>query len=72
VVVLAARLSSRRTGGTRPWAVGDVWGADRLRVPRSGRWRDALTGRVLEAKGRAVQVAEALADLPVALLVREA
>lgn len=45
------------------------WGDTVLPLPE-GAWRDVLTGRVAEASTGA-PVAELLADLPVALLVRE-
>jgi (1->4)-alpha-D-glucan 1-alpha-D-glucosylmutase len=44
------------------------WGDTRLRMPARGRWRDALTGRT--STGDAVQLADVLSRLPVALLVR--
>jgi (1->4)-alpha-D-glucan 1-alpha-D-glucosylmutase len=62
VLTLATRLPvglERRDG----WATTDV------AVPE-GRWRDRLTGRVHEAEGR-LRVADLLAALPAALLVRE-
>jgi (1->4)-alpha-D-glucan 1-alpha-D-glucosylmutase len=45
------------------------WGGEGLRL-RSGRWRDALTGR--EFAGDGVAFADVFADLPVALLMRTA
>ncbi|MEU6038692.1 malto-oligosyltrehalose synthase [Actinomadura sp. NPDC047616] len=45
------------------------WGETTVDVP-AGRWHDRLTGRVHEAGGP-LPLAELLADLPVALLVRE-
>ncbi|MFD8163675.1 malto-oligosyltrehalose synthase [Streptomyces malaysiensis] len=58
-VTVVTRLSRRlaEAGG---------WGATRLPLP-PGRWRDLLTGRTAEG---AVPLAELLARLPVALLVR--
>lgn len=60
LVALATRLplGLERSGG---------WGDTTLALP-GGAWRDALTGRLVEGRAR---IAEVLADLPVALLVRE-
>lgn len=62
-VVLATRLAS---------AVAELggWGANTVALP-DGRWTDMLTGRSFDGGTEPVPVAEALADYPVALLVRE-
>jgi len=57
-VVTRLPLTLQRRGG---------WADTTLPVP-SGRWRDVMTGREIE--GGDVSLAELLADLPVALLVR--
>ena len=46
------------------------WGDTALELP-DGRWRDVVSGRVLTATGGRLPLAEAFADLPVALLVKE-
>jgi (1->4)-alpha-D-glucan 1-alpha-D-glucosylmutase len=64
VVTLATRLpvSLARLGG---------WGANTVVLP-GGSWHDELTGRkVATGDGGSVQLADVLADLPVALLVRD-
>jgi (1->4)-alpha-D-glucan 1-alpha-D-glucosylmutase len=65
VVTVATRFPARlaRAGG---------WGSARLALP-PGRWRDALTGTVVEGPAdsdEGVLLASALGALPVALLVR--
>ena len=53
------------------------WGDTTLDLP-AGTWRDALTGRLVveevaqqPSRNHGVRLAELLADLPVALLVKE-
>jgi (1->4)-alpha-D-glucan 1-alpha-D-glucosylmutase len=62
------RLPYRVTGGRAPWAAGDVWGKQRLNLPK-GRWRDALGEREIVVDASGVALAELFRDLPVALLV---
>ena len=62
-------------GVQRPPLGAEVWTDTRLSLPTelaAGRWRDVLTGASLTlANDGTLLVAEALAALPVALLVRE-
>ncbi|MEI2777962.1 MAG: malto-oligosyltrehalose synthase [Tetrasphaera sp.] len=44
------------------------WGDTRLDLP-AGRWRDAVTGNLVESDGEGVTVADVLAEFPVALLL---
>jgi len=46
------------------------WGDTALELPE-GRWRDALTGRVIQSVAGGARLAEVLATYPVALLVRD-
>lgn len=64
-----ARHSYRKTSGERAFALGDVWGDERLRVRHGGRYRDVLTGRLFTID-KSVALAELFAVLPCALLVR--
>ena len=67
-IAVGVRQPVHVTNGAAPWACGDVWGDRHIAIP-CGRWRDAFTGRELDAQDRGVCVADVLADLPVALLV---
>ncbi len=58
------------TGGTAPWACGEVWGDRTIAVPE-GRWRDALADRTLNVGPNGVAAAELFRELPVALLVAD-
>jgi (1->4)-alpha-D-glucan 1-alpha-D-glucosylmutase len=70
LICAAARLSYQKTGGQRPFAVGSVWGDERLRVPHAGRYRELLTHRVLDV-GLDTKLSEVFLELPVALLLQE-
>ncbi len=69
LVCATARHSYRKTKGERPFAIGDVWGQEKLRVPHSGTYRDVLTGRTLSID-KALPLAELFAILPLALLLQ--
>ena len=64
LLVVAARFPARL-------AAGPGWGDTGLPWPPAGgqRWRDLLSGRVVERRGETLAVAALLADLPVAALV---
>ncbi len=64
------RFSYLLTGGRAPWPLGEVWGERTLRVPYGGRYRNLFTGDVIAISGE-VKIADLLAEVPVALLVRE-
>jgi isoamylase len=70
LICAAARLSYQKTGGQRPFAVGSVWGDERLRVAHAGRYRELLTDRVLNV-GLDTKLSELFLELPVALLLQE-
>ena len=63
LLVLAARFPARL-------AAGPGWGDTGVPWPPAGgrRWRDLLSGRVVERRGETLAVAALLADLPVAAL----
>lgn len=65
-----ARLPWALTREGAPWAVGEAWRDEVVRVPYGGRYRDVLTGAVITAQDE-VRLAEVFADLPVALLLLE-
>jgi (1->4)-alpha-D-glucan 1-alpha-D-glucosylmutase len=69
VLVCVPRLSFRRTRGERPWALGDVWGDQRLVVP-AGRFENVFTGEVVSSDG-GLRLAQVLRTFPVALLVSQ-
>ncbi len=76
VVVLAPRLAYTLLGGETALPQGAVWQDTALALPwTEGAWRNALTGSRLmlrgDAEGARLELAEALSDFPVALLVRE-
>ncbi|WP_394821671.1 glycogen debranching protein GlgX [Pendulispora albinea] len=71
LVCCVPRLSYSLTRGETPWPIGQVWGAERLRIPHPGTYRNLMTGASLRIDG-AVPMAELLATFPVALLLREA
>ncbi|HEX6276632.1 MAG TPA: malto-oligosyltrehalose synthase, partial [Polyangiaceae bacterium] len=64
------RLPYRRTGGAAPWALGDAWQSAALVVPHAGRYRNVLTGAIIDVR-RSAPLADVFRDLPVALFVRE-
>ncbi|HEU4537509.1 MAG TPA: malto-oligosyltrehalose synthase, partial [Polyangiaceae bacterium] len=70
LVCCVPRLPRGLTRGDRPFPVGDAWGDRSLALPHSGRYRNALTGAMLEARGE-LALAEVFADFPVALLFLE-
>jgi len=63
------RHSYRKTNGERPFALGEVWGDERLRVRHGGRYRDVLSGREFTID-KSVPLAELFSVLPCALLLR--
>ncbi len=67
VVTIAPRLPGAVMEGEAEPPVGRAWGDTAVAVP-AGRYRDVLSGRVLEVDGP-LALAQALAVLPVALLV---
>jgi glycogen operon protein len=69
VFVCVPRLPFRRTGGERPWPIGDVWGNQRLVVP-SGRFRNVFTGELVSSDG-GLGLSQVLATFPVAVLISE-
>lgn len=71
VICCAARLTYRMTGGQQPFPRGEAWGSRTMTVPIPGRYLDKLTDRRLKL-GSAARLSEIYADLPLALLVREA
>lgn len=52
------------------WALGNVWGEERIRMPRGGSYRNLLTDGVLAVK-RDLRLAQLFAVFPVAILVHE-
>ena len=62
------RLSHRKTGGGG-FAVGDVWGDERLRIPHAGRYRDVFTNREVQV-GLDTRLRDLFQDLPVAVLMK--
>jgi (1->4)-alpha-D-glucan 1-alpha-D-glucosylmutase len=70
LVCAVPRHSLRKTRGERPFALGDVWGGERLPVPCPGVYRNVFTGAGLQIAGD-VPLRDVFADFPVALLVRE-
>lgn len=71
-VAVVSRLPYSLAGARPP--IGEAFGARRVRGPalREGtEWRDALTDRTHRAGADGLALAEVLADLPCALLVRE-
>jgi (1->4)-alpha-D-glucan 1-alpha-D-glucosylmutase len=69
VLVCVPRLSLRLTRGQRRWPLAEVWGEQAVVVP-SGSYRDAFTGRLLEAHG-ALRLSDCFSSFPLALLVSE-
>jgi (1->4)-alpha-D-glucan 1-alpha-D-glucosylmutase len=68
--VCAVTRFPKRVAGARRWACGDVWGDRTITLPAGGAYRDVLGDRTLEAGN--VKAAQLFADLPVALLIRNA
>jgi (1->4)-alpha-D-glucan 1-alpha-D-glucosylmutase len=70
LICAVTRFPFRVTRGRAPWPQADHWGKTAVTGEGvSGRYRDVLSGRVLEVKGRLL-LREVFADLPVAVLVR--
>lgn len=70
LVCVVARLPFRATRGRTPWAVGSVWGSERIEDTRlHGTYKCALSGEQVNARS-GLALSEALAHLPVAVLVR--
>jgi len=70
LVCCVPRLSYLLTRGERPWPLGDVWGAEALRLPDGGTYRDVFTGTAFQVPG-SLRLRELFAEFPVALLIRE-
>jgi (1->4)-alpha-D-glucan 1-alpha-D-glucosylmutase len=70
IICAAARLSYQRTAGQERFAVGAVWGDERLRVAAAGRYLELLTNRELEV-GLDTKLLDIFEELPVALLIRQ-
>lgn len=70
-VTVAPRLTWTLTGGQTPWAVGEVWGEQRLECP-DGDYLNVLTGERVTVSGGSVRVADLLGTFPLALLVSSA
>ena len=64
---IATRLPRTLTGGTDAPVAG-VWRDGAITLPR-GRWRCALSGRMVESIGKPVPLSELLGSLPVALFI---
>jgi (1->4)-alpha-D-glucan 1-alpha-D-glucosylmutase len=74
VVIVPRRVASLGIDPADPEAFRGAFGATRVLltgIPNGIRLRDVFSGRTLAAEAGAVDVASALADLPVALLVQE-
>jgi (1->4)-alpha-D-glucan 1-alpha-D-glucosylmutase len=70
LVCVVARFPFRATRGRSPWAVGPVWGAQRIAdAGLQGAYRCVLSGESLHGHG-GLALSEALAHLPVAVLTR--
>jgi (1->4)-alpha-D-glucan 1-alpha-D-glucosylmutase len=74
VIVIAPRLVDALTGGGTTLPTGEVWGDTTLPLPnavKGERWRDLFTGAEFDlSESRAIDLAAALAVLPVAALAR--
>ena len=70
-VTVAPRLTLSLTRERAPWALGDAWGRRTLTLPRTGTYRNVLTGERLNARTLKVPLAKILEDFPLALLIRE-
>jgi maltooligosyltrehalose synthase len=71
LVCAVARLSYRKTQGQATFAIGEVWGDEKLRVPYAGRYRDVLTNRELDL-GLETRLKDVFSELPIALLLQVA
>nr|WP_183985525.1 malto-oligosyltrehalose synthase [Deinobacterium chartae] len=69
LITAVPRFSLRLTEGQQPWPLGGVWGNTRLPLTEAGRYRNLLTGEVLEGES-SLDLAEVFAHFPVALLER--
>jgi (1->4)-alpha-D-glucan 1-alpha-D-glucosylmutase len=69
VLVCVPRLSLRLTRGERRWPLGEVWGEQTIVVP-SGSYRDAFTGRLLQAEG-CLRLSDCFSTFPLTLLISE-
>ena len=71
LVCVAARFPFRATRGRTPWAIGGAWGStNRIDDARlHGNYRCVLSGEQVKVRS-GLALSEALAHLPVAVLVR--
>ncbi|HXX66078.1 MAG TPA: glycogen debranching protein GlgX [Polyangiaceae bacterium] len=69
LVCIVPRLTWRLTRGATPWALGDVWGQQRIVLGRPGRFTNALSGERFE--GQSFLLCRVLSDFPVAWLVAD-
>lgn len=69
VLVVIPRFTYTLTGGKAAMPLGSAWGDLRVSAP-SGTWRDAFTGKNLEASSDGLGLAEVFGEFPVAVLVR--
>ncbi len=67
LVCVVPRLAFKRSGGLRPWALGDVWGSARLELSAWGRYRNVFTGELFE--GASFPMTDVLGVFPVAWLL---
>lgn len=68
LVVVVPRLVNPLMQGNDGWPLGEEWAATTL--PVSGRFRDVITGAVVEA-AKDLDVASVLTDFPLAVLLSE-
>ena len=69
MVVVAPRAFGRITDGGRFDPLGRIWADTDLALPEQTTWTDVLTGHTRQ--GGRLAAAELLANLPVALLLRQ-
>ncbi|MDF3064469.1 MAG: hypothetical protein K0R38_70 [Polyangiaceae bacterium] len=70
IACVVPRLSRELVANKDAFPVGEAWGDRAVLGLDAGRWRNELTGEVLEVTG-ALPLARALAHFPLALLVKE-
>jgi (1->4)-alpha-D-glucan 1-alpha-D-glucosylmutase len=70
LVCAVQRHSYLKTGGRKPFALGEAWSDEALPLPYPGRYRDVFTGRSLDVSGE-LRLCDVFADFPVALLLRD-
>ncbi|WP_135228008.1 malto-oligosyltrehalose synthase [Deinococcus fonticola] len=70
VVTVAPRLTLSLTKEKTSWAYGEVWGNRTLTLPKSGVYKNLLTGETLRARSTKIPVAKVLENFPLALLVQ--